>query len=486
MKAPLQALTSEKQNPHSDTLQKAPPGKTIQDIGLTGNRPAAVAQRKLQEMISDSPRIMHLKALKEAIQSKPDMVKQAKHGAMALHQRAVTGTLSTSQVQLRRIEQALSMDGLVQLATGLRSIDRNTTRSIPARLQAGTAALHQQAIELTAPSWGDRSGSALARGVASMQPFDASLSVQQGRYQLKARFNPWIEVAHGHIITVDEVTRHNQAAPGPAWQFASYPTLNAAGVNAHGQALVGQAWPPASQYSVQSATYDPVTMPAAFHALPPDLRPALAPGQAWTHNAGTGQLEIWRNPLVAPASPRTNVTSHMVGARLTYRSHMPDPNPANPASERVLSGYAETAARGATYQGARNYPMTTPDYYDAGGTHWGRGHIVDHADGNAASTSSATDYVPEDRDFNSGARNHEVQALRPTGGAYRAEYLYPPAPIRTNDGTAIPTFENFATYPTGGIPSFYAVDNLNYPADRSRAAITPYQQAAPFAPPPSF
>lgn len=411
MNAPLHTPMQEKQGNLCDMFQKAPDRQTMQGVVFAHNRPAAAAQRNLREIMSsssrvslqkafsdkinDNPQLIQQKTQIEAIQNNSTMLSQANGAAAALHQRAQAGTLSASQVQLARAEQSLSVDGLAQLAAGLRGVGNATARPIPAQLQAGIAAVRGQVVQLKAPFLGDRSGGALARGVAAMQPQDTSLSVRQGRYQLKVRLNPWIVVAAGKIDKVDAVTRHNQASPGSTWQFVSYRTLTAAGVNATGSALIGQAWPPVAiaaaaiapvvpQYSVQSTTYTPRAMPTAFHNLAPHQRPELSTGQAWTRNARTNELEIWRDPLQAPASPGTNVTASMVGSRLTYRSYIPDPSAANSAGQRVLSAYADVAARGSTYPGARNYPMTTSDYYDAGGAHWGRGHGVDHADGDAA------------------------------------------------------------------------------------------------------
>lgn len=433
--------------------------------------------------------------------------------------RAIDGKLDAHQITIPKVDKSLSMDGLIQLAAGLKRIGNPTGTPIPEGLANGTARIRGRSIHLPALAIGDGSGRSIARGIAAMHPKDIALQLDSGAYQVRARLNPWIEIAHGSIIGVDETTRWNQPAPAAHWQYVTYDDLARLGVTARGSALVGQGWPPvltpaaspsstpaaapsaptSAAYSVPSATFDPTAMPAAFkHLTIPEL-PSLAHGQAWTRSPATNLYEIWRNPAEAPTSPRTNVDARTIGGRLAYTSFIPDPTHAYPDRERVLSGYAQPAPPKATNRRRRRYPMQTRAYISSMGFRFGRGHVVDHADGDSVSTSSAHNFVPQNPDFNSGARNIETMALRRANntdpaqpapassatGFYLSRFDYPSHPTRTLNDTAIPTMEHFFLQPAGASPLYYAVDNLKYPRNRSRAAAAPYLRATPF-PVPAF
>lgn len=238
--------------------------------------------------------------------------------------------------------------------------------------------------------------------------------------------------------------------------------------------------PAAAPARVRASRYDPAAMPAAFHALPPALLPPVSHGYSWTGGAGA-PYDLERDPIARPASPHLEIATQQVGGRLSYRSFEDDPTSPVPGRTRVLGAMTAAAPSGGTFRGHRNYPMHSAEFVDpASGTSYGRGHAVDHADGDAATTSSRTNYVPEDHDFNMGARNSLVQGLRRRGGGdYRSTYEYAAAAPHTADGTAIPAREHFQVLPAAGAAEYYDVPMQGgYPASRSLAA------AAPFARPP--
>lgn len=399
----------------------------------------------------------------------------------ALYDAAFAGRLRADQVSMAPIQRALSGSQVAELAVATGRIGSGVGRPIADRLQDGSARLGEQRIEMPMPQLGSASVQGIVQQVATLNPRAAAVQVHGGHYDVVARLNPWIKVAGG-VITHENTTNHHQTSPGAGWVFVTYPNLVAGGVDRK-KALVGQAWGSAgggapagsaATYTTPSATFNPAAMPPAFHVLPPDRLPGVPQHYAWKGGGSMATPYIpHRDPIAAPSSPGYNVDAQMIGSRLTYSSYHNDASAAAPAGVRVLSGYAEVAQSGHTYGGQRNYPMTNDDYEDPSSRRHGRGHVVDHADGDATTTASSRNYVPEDRNFNSGARNHMVQGLRPVGGYYQVRYEYSAVPTRVQDGTAVPTTEHFMISPSAGAPEYVAVDNTGgYPADRSRAAAS--------------
>lgn len=507
MSAPRQTLAPESNSHQVDEKQRAQSRLGAGRTDWADHRPSHATQGQLQRMIIGSPRMIQQKASIDLIHQAGVDPRRPSHatgvgGTAPLHQHALAGTLNASQVRMAKTEQPLSAAGLGELMQGLNGVGEPGARPIPSQLRAGAASIHDQAVHLSAPAWGDRSAASLARGVAALRPQAVSLSVNQGRYQLKARLNPWLEILGGTIKNIDSTTKWNQSAPGSktlgaSWVFISVADLKSAGISAPsvGQTLpvtllVAKGLPtaPAStasapSYTIPSGTYQPSSMPPAFHSLAGNQMPPIPFGQAWHSDTSTGQWQLLRDPLLAPSSPGTDVDAGMNSAGVHYTVHVPDPISGDPSHRRVLGGLAHVVPKGSTFTGPRDYPMTSADYKGPSGEHFDRGHVVDHADGDATSTASSSNYVPENPNLNRGFRNHIVQGTRPTGGYYRAAYQYPPTVTRTTDGTAIPDYEDLTVAPTGAPPSYFHLDNRKYPPSNSVATGTSFQQPGAFTDP---
>ncbi|HWX00385.1 hypothetical protein [Collimonas sp.] len=507
MKDVLQARASEPVRARSHAATAV---SVKQDAAFVDNHPLGVAQRKLAESMAHSPRAVLQNAISNDIHQGPRMQAQrqqmrgisavgapavqraeaagrdlsAQGNAATLRRAAMSGRLSSEQINMRPAQQALSAADLTQLAAATKSMVNPASQPIADALAAGSAAVAGDVIAMRSPAIGDGSAQAVARGVSALRPKAAAVEVAGNQYRVMARLNPWIQVAGGVITSMNTTNHHMTPPAGAGWQFVTYPNLTAGGVDISNRSvIVGQPWGSGgggggvSSFTVPSATFDPTSVPSSFHSLPHDRLPSLPSGHAWTGGGSTATPYVpMRDPLVAPSSPGYDVDAEDIGGRLVYSSYQRDPTPINPGGTRVLSGYAEVAQSGHTYSGSRSYPMTTNSFADPGGARYGRGHVVDHADGSHATTTSLQNYVPEDPDFNSGARNHMVQSIRPSGGYYQARYDYPSAPTYTIGGAPIPSVEHFQTVPSGGTREYAAVDNQNYPADRHRIAVNPYLQ----------
>jgi hypothetical protein len=293
-------------------------------------------------------------------------------------------------------------------------------------------------------------------------------------YQLYAKMNPWILVSGGKITNVD-YGPWNKGMP-LGWVFVKNADLTNAGVNPSNP--INSSWPPSSNpFTTPSATFSGFSIPPSFNSLPVDQLPSMPDGYAWNKDASTGDWGAYRNPVQRPSSPTWGIEAEdLTGSNLFYTSWEEDPTPSYPSNVKPLSAFAQTRPKGGGYGGSRSYPMTTQDYYDPSGTKWGRGHAVDHFDGSTTTTTSSWNFVPEDRDFNQGARNSLVQSLRP-GGSYSARYEYAPTsttPLRTNDGSQVPVVEHFSTFDSGGTQTYYQVPNQSYPSSRKKSAADPF------------
>lgn len=82
MQAPLRARND------SDVVQTKTARTATQERRLVDNRPAAVAQRKMAEMMNNSPRVLQQRTLSDAIHNSPRMVAQ-RHKMNALFGGAV-------------------------------------------------------------------------------------------------------------------------------------------------------------------------------------------------------------------------------------------------------------------------------------------------------------------------------------------------------------------------------------------------------------
>jgi hypothetical protein len=384
------------------------------------------------------------------------------------------GTLTASQVQMPPLRQDLPIGEVAALAARMGALGGLGRQPLRDAVRAGSATVRETGVQLPGLRAAS-TGEGLANAVAALRPRDVSLRVQDGRYAVQARLNPWILVVNG-TITATDPGPWNKTMPS-GWLFKTKNDLRAANVDPDNP--VGSAWPQGgggggSSYTIPSATYNPNNMSPAFHALTSDNYPMVQNGTAW--NRQGQQLHLLRDPQVLPNSPHTQVhedTGPTGG--LMYTSTVSDPT--STGGQRVLSGYTEIASQGHTYQGNRNYPMTSADYTTSGGTVYGRGHVNDHADGTTTTTSSYTNYTPQDQNYNTGARNSTVQEARRSGGGnYREVYSYSQQPARTTDGTAIPTTNHFMVTNSTGMQNYYSVPNTNYPNNRSRNTINQFQQ----------
>ena len=95
------------------------------------------------------------------------------------------------------------------------------------------------------------------------------------------------------------------------------------------------------------------------------------------------------------------------------------------------------------YKGSRNYSIEPYQYKhktDTGGIiGFDRGHGIDHADGDAMSSSDKRNYTPQNSYYNRYVRNHLVKNIRKKGGAYREISIYDPNnTIIIDGGTRLP------------------------------------------------
>lgn len=307
-----------------------------------------------------------------------------------------------------------------------------------------------------------------------------------GRYALHTRLNPWIQVASGVITAVDN--SHWKTNMGSGWTFVKNDDVKAAGLDPKN--LLNKAWPPVttppvttttSPYTVPSSTYNPTNMSVNFHNLPPDRLPQTPKGTAWTKQ--NNQWEHLRDPLVAPQSPQYNVEEDTGQGGMVYSSSI---SYGSQGKRIPLSVHSQTSSTGSTYKGPRDYPMTSKDYKDPNGVTMGRGHGIDHADGNQDTTSRAENYTPQNRHWNEGARNHLVGSQRREGGgSYSESYEYSATPTETVDGTPIPDRNHF-TIDQGGTPAYFNIPTYGYPADRKKDAALTYKQSYGTQPKPTY
>lgn len=387
--------------------------------------------------------------------------------------------------QLDMPERQLDLDAsqIEGLHRGLQDVGDPSATPVLDAVSEGAGSLGEDAVALPGLAGQASDGEGLADEVAALQPKDTRVEVEGDSYAVMARLNPWYQVAGGSIVGVNAKSSWNNGGLAAAsdWHWLKKGDALAAGLTAT-SGDVGQPWPMGgvsaaapSASCVPSATYDPSAQSSGFHSLPHDRLPSVPDGYHWTGGGSVATpYQAMRDPSQCPVSPGYDVQSQDVSGRTTYMSSVSQPQP------HSLSAYAEAAPQGSGYPGPRNYPMTNDDYETVSGRRMGRGHGIDHTDGDAATTSNPLNYVPEDRHFNEGARNHATRALSRTGGAYAARYQYPAAPELTQDGTPVPSRELFSQYPSGGAPTHLDVPNDgSYPHSRSQAAASSYAVSTP-------
>ena len=432
--------------------------------------------------------------LRAATPSRSEGVSETSEQNQSIAERTFDGQLDSEQVRMPPLRMDLKPESLAPLAAQLRAIRAPGQRPLAKALQSGTA--HVSDAHLHAPGLSPAGEGQLGRVVASLGTQQAQLQTRGGEFRVMAKLNPWLKVIGGKILNVDNGPKNKKMGLG--WVWASKGDLKAAGIDLKNP--VGSAWSttggggttaptvPTPTYSVPSTTYGGFSLPQSLHSLPASQLPSVPIGYAYSGGPSVGaDWSLHRDPFQAPSSPVWDIHAEDQGGRLTYTSYEEDPtSTSTTAPTRVMSAFAETAPSGGGYGGSRSYPMSTSDYTDSSsGKKWGRGHAVDHFDGSKTTTTSSSNYVPEDRYFNEGARNHLVQGLRRGGGgAYVARYDYSATPDRVDDDTPIPTTEHFSTFDSAGTHTYYEVPNLSYPSSRKTAAVDPYEKPSGSAPEP--
>jgi hypothetical protein len=188
------------------------------------------------------------------------------------------------------------------------------------------------------------------------------------------------------------------------------------------------AWMLAGPYSPLQAGWRP---PAEFNALSPSELPPLPEGYGWARIN-----DVWHP--ISLTGPN----------RLTLGLRTYGPNAAGRTNYNIVSGrqlvQSSAVTRSPTYQGGRQYPMTTADYAEPSGQPWIRGHNIDYAD--TIDTPRAADsnidplnYTPEPSWWGLSLRNYIVnRIIRPANGGYRQMNFYGTSPRVTANGTPIP------------------------------------------------
>lgn len=443
----------------------------------------AAQLKVLQNYIASSPLQQSLKARSSAFG-----VAEKNNSSISLLQRAYAGQLEAQDVKIKPVQMNLYADSVQLLNKNIQAISQPEAKPLVTSLQNGAAQiqgnhLHSEGLKSSLPT-------ELSESIAALGPQKADLQIQGNDYRVMAKVNPWLEIANGKILDVDTGPKNKKKGVG--WIWVS--TLDLSKAHLSAQNAVGNYWPPSSgtpsttssnPYSVPSTTFSNLSLPNSFHTLKAEQLPPTMNGYAYNFDSSASQWGLYRDPVVVPSSPLHGIDAEETGGRLHYSSYEEDPQ--NKGETRVTGAYSQTAAKGNGYGGARDYPMDSSDYVDSSGTSWDRGHAVDHFDGSYASTTSANNYVPENSNFNRGARNHKVQELRRNGGgSYQATYQYGSNPPRVQDGTAIPQIEHFTTYDSSSAPTYYQIPNMSYPASNKMATADQFKQPHSNAPKPTF
>ncbi|MCU0944875.1 MAG: DUF4157 domain-containing protein [Rubritepida sp.] len=172
--------------------------------------------------------------------------------------------------------------------------------------------------------------------------------------------------------------------------------------------------------------------PPEFNRLAPGDLPPVPEGYGWARMNG-----VWE-PVSLTGANRMELTLRVYGPDAAGRNNF-----------NILTGrqlvQSSAVTQSSTFQGARNYPMTTADYVEpTTGRANIRGHNVDHADtitgaGVLDSTSDPLNYTPEPSWWGLYLRNFLVnRVIRPAQGGYRQMNFYGPNPRLTANGTPIP------------------------------------------------
>ncbi|MDC8759993.1 DUF4157 domain-containing protein [Janthinobacterium fluminis] len=218
MKAPLQTSVQEEQTRQSEVAQRAQATQTLRDVGFVDNRPTAVAQRKLQEMISNSPRVLQQKVQMDAIQNSPRMVAQRQQrealfgGAMQRQEdEASPDKRQPAQAMEEPLQAKFASEAPVQLAQAPATKFNNT--SLPDQLKSGIESMSgmsmdhvkvhynsSQPAQLNAHAYAQGSDIHLAPGQEKHLPHEAWHVVQQAQ----GRVRPTTQMGVGVLMNDDE------------------------------------------------------------------------------------------------------------------------------------------------------------------------------------------------------------------------------------------------------------------------------------------
>jgi len=177
----MQALIKSRND--SDTVQTKTSGTAIQERRLVDNQSAAVAQRELAEMMSNSPRVLQQRALRDAIHNSPRMVAQ-RHELNALFGGAVRpqgdGAVPTEASPAQREEKASNTDLPNELKSGLASLSDMSMDHVKLHYNSNKPA------QLQAHAYAEGSGIQVGPGQEKHLPHEAWHLVQQAQGRVKS------------------------------------------------------------------------------------------------------------------------------------------------------------------------------------------------------------------------------------------------------------------------------------------------------------
>jgi hypothetical protein len=218
MQAPLQARND------SDAAQTDTAGTVAQKRGLADNRPEAMAQRKLAEMMNDSPRVSQKRALGDAIRNSP-RVEAQRHEPNAFVGGAVKpqgdGALP-AEASLAQREEKTNDTGLpAQLKSGIENLSGLSMDHVQVHYDS------PQPARLDAHAYAQGSDIHLAPGQERHLPHEAWHVVQQAQ----GRVRPTLQMKDGAAVNDDDTLEREADLLGQraAQPGATAPTLNTGG-----------------------------------------------------------------------------------------------------------------------------------------------------------------------------------------------------------------------------------------------------------------
>jgi hypothetical protein len=224
MKAPLQAPVQEDQARQFDAVQRAPDRQTTWDVGFVDNRPAAVAQRKLQEMINNSPRVLQQKAIRNS----PRMMAQRQQrealfgGAVQQQEdEASHDRLQTAQAMEEPLQAKFPSQAPAQLAQA--PVVKGNNTGLPDQLKSGIESMSGRSIDhvkvhynsprpaqMQALAYAQGSAIHIGPGQEKHLPHEAWHVVQQAQGRVK----PTMQMKHGVAVNDDKALEHEADVMG--------------------------------------------------------------------------------------------------------------------------------------------------------------------------------------------------------------------------------------------------------------------------------